>query len=94
MYDYGMSISSGEFEIHDEWAAVPSDLVFAYLLAIVTCAKAKTVYLAGLDGYDSDLRNQPIEDILREYLRLSNRPVLKTLTPTKYKLKSEPLFFA
>jgi 4-hydroxy 2-oxovalerate aldolase len=94
LLDFGISVSSAGFEFHEQYAQLPTSLVMAYSLAVATCGEAKRIYLVGFDGYaEGDPRNTESENILSFYNQAINTKEIISLTPTRYKIKKESIFF-
>ena len=56
-----------------------------YAISIAVAGKAKTIKLAGLDGYDSsDPDNDNTEELLRLFIRDIFKKKLISLTKTKF----------
>ena len=76
------------------WVSLPFSLVMAYTFAIATSGKASLIYMVGVDGYaDGDPRNKESEKIISEYKKSKKSVELIRLTPTKYSLRQQSIFF-
>lgn len=94
LFDFGIAISNDGFEFHEHYAQLPTSLVMAYSLAVATSGDAKRIYLVGFDGYpEGDPRNIESENILSAYNQAVNVIEIICLTPTRYKVKKESIFF-
>ncbi len=84
--DYGIGISSGDFEAFEKYCLIPNSLVLSYALALVKGGNGNKIYLAGFDGYDSDdSRNDEINELFSQFkLSYPNSKVI-AITSTKYK---------
>ena len=67
---------------------MPNSLAISYALGICTSGEAKSIFLAGLDGYtENSPKKFEMDDLFQNY-KLENKSVtLSSLTPTNYKLK-------
>jgi len=84
--DFGIGVSSGYFDFHENYCLVPNSLVLSYALSICVSGKANKIYLAGFDGYqNSDSRNEEINELLIKFKTYSPESNLIAITPTKYK---------
>ena len=83
--DYGIGISKGYFKSFDEYCMIPNSLVLSYSLALVTGGKAKKIFLAGFDGYNSDdSRNDEINELFFQFKNSYPKSEVIAITPTKY----------
>ncbi len=93
LYDYGVSVQHGIFDVRENYSIVPSSVVFAYALAVVTAGNASRVLFAGIDGFsEGDPRQIEMENILAMYQSISNRVPLLSVTPTKYLLNTTSIY--
>ena len=85
IYDYGLILEKDSFKFKKNYCKLDSPLVAAYALGIMHKAKAKTIYLAGFDGYiDNKELNNQMEIVFKKFKNLKNAPSLVTLTPSLY----------
>ncbi|MBO1922995.1 aldolase catalytic domain-containing protein [Thiomicrorhabdus sp. 6S3-12] len=85
LLDFGIALNEKGFEFHAYDAELPSSLVIAYVLAVVTSGRAERVFLAGFDGYPAgDSRNNEIAQTFRQYQWHTESKKLISLTPTSY----------
>ena len=85
--NFGMKIKSGIYEFYETTCSVPSPLVIAYALGVITSGASAECYLAGIDGYESgDPRNEEIRNILSVYLDSNQSIPLKSVTETIFNL--------
>ncbi len=90
--DFGICISS-KFSFGNKKCNIPLPLVFAYSLGIATSGKAKKIFLAGFDGYESDdPRRFEMDQLLSLYNSSSKSKEIISLTPTKYKINTFSLY--
>lgn len=89
LLDFGLGIEAGKFQFHETFCILPTSLVLAYALAVVTCGNAKRILMAGFDGYPSDdPRNNETACILNEFRRSTGDDNLISVTPTRHKIRS------
>ncbi len=85
--DFGLTVSEDGFEFLQRSARLPSSLVVAYVLAIITSGRASRIMMAGFDGYPADdPRNEEMEELLARYLEHPGRLPVQAITPTRYHL--------
>ena len=88
IYDYGLNIKEGAFEIRSKTATLDNSLAAAYALAICTQAGAKKIHLIGFDGYQkNDVRFQEMSEVIERYSKLPNAAKLYSLTPTLFEIE-------
>lgn len=93
LLDFGIGIESNRFEFHDTHCIVPTSLVLAYSLAVVTSGKALNILLAGFDGYPAgDPRNDETGMVFEQYRKAVGFDHLMSVTPTVYKLRSSSIY--
>jgi 4-hydroxy 2-oxovalerate aldolase len=86
--NYGIRIKNNEFKIKKNYCILPSDLGFAYAIALLTIGQANKIFMAGIDGYpDNELKNDEILSIISKYKNLKNHKELISITPTIFPLK-------
>ena len=91
--DFGVDIKHNSFKFYKSSAIVPNSLAITYALAISNSGKAKKIFLAGFDGYDSDdSRRREIDEILLLYQSLKKKITIESITPTKYKIQSRSVY--
>jgi len=85
LLDFGICIEDGKFEVDEDTCTIPNSLVISYALAIACSGKAKTIFLAGFDGYEpGDQRNVEMESMIELYQSSVDAPRLVAVTPTTY----------
>ena len=88
IYDYGLNIKEGAFEIGSKTATLDNSLAAAYGLAVCTQAGAKKINLIGFDGYQkNDVRFQEMSEVIERYSKLPNAAKLYSLTPTLFEIE-------
>ena len=71
--DFGMRVQSDTFIFGDTHCVTPTSLVLAYAFAVFGSGKAKSLYLAGFDGYPGeDARNEEMNSVIRRYTEEDN----------------------
>jgi len=87
--DFGLTIQANQFSFDAMNCTLPSSLVVAYALAIATSGQAKSIYLAGFDGYSADdLRKKEADEVFNLYQKHQNALPLQSITPTLYEIPS------
>lgn len=85
IYDYGIEIQKGMFEVNDTFAILPYDNTTSYALAIILGSEVKSVTAIGVDGYElQDIRHQEMTEIFVAYNSYKNSIPITALTPTVY----------
>jgi len=85
--DFGLTIQPETFNFEESFCTLPSLLVIAYTLAIATSGKAKSIYLAGFDGYGAgDPRKKETDDVFYQYQKHADSLPLLSITPTLYEV--------
>lgn len=93
--DFGMSVTENNFDFFTTYSFVPTSIVVAYALAISTSGQANKIYLAGFDGYEDiadDPRNSEMEGLFSIYQQNCDAIEIKSITPTRYKIKTESVY--
>ncbi|SFX08793.1 aldolase catalytic domain-containing protein [Marinospirillum alkaliphilum] len=87
LLDYGLKVQSDTFEFHENFCLLPTSLVAAYALALLTSGKARKIAMAGFDGYGADdPRSKEMQSLLDVYQRNEAAIPLESITPTRYNL--------
>lgn len=85
IYDFGLAVTEEKFLFHESFCILPTSLVVAYALAIAASGKAKTVLMAGFDGYAADdPRNREMDGLIKQYESTPDACKLFSITPTRY----------
>ncbi len=93
LLDYGLTVQPDRFEFAEYHCVLPSSLVIAYALAVVTSGRAKQVLLAGFDGYGvDDRRNAEMANLFSAYSETKAALQLIAITPTRYGLQSVSIY--
>ena len=91
--DYGIQVKTNTFKFENKKSIIPNSLAISYALAICNSGKAKKIYLAGFDGYQSDdARTIQMDKMLSLYSLINSAVELISITPTKYKVKSTSVY--
>ncbi len=91
--DFGLHITTGNFEFHEHYASLPSALVIAYALGVVTSGGCARIYLAGFDGYGrGDPRTDEVQDAFDAYSKSRSSVELVAITPTCYSISSKSVY--
>lgn len=85
--NFGVEVKEGVFGFFDSHCVTPSSLVAAYALSIASSGKARKIYMAGFDGYDSDdPRTKEMQALLDLYQSSEASLPISAITPTRYNL--------
>ena len=86
IYDYGVSIKGvSSVLVRDKYCIIPNPLAIGYALSLVLSGKAKSVKLAGFDGYEkSDPDYDNTEELLKIFIKKYFKNKLTSLTKTKF----------
>ena len=86
-YDFGLKINENKDpEISKRNCLLPYPLAVGYALSISISGKAKSILLAGFDGYDrSDPEHDQTEEILAKFKKKYLKQNIISLTKTSYK---------
>ena len=91
--DFGVKIKQNSFKFYKSSAIIPNSLAITYALAIANSGRAKKIFLAGFDGYDTDdARRREIDELFHLYQSLHKKIDLVSITPTKYKVQSRSVY--
>ena len=87
IYDFGLQINENKDpEISKTNCLLPYPLAVGYALSISISGKAKSILLAGFDGYDrSDPEYDQTEEILAKFKKKYLKQKIMSLTKTRYK---------
>lgn len=93
LLDFGVVVKSDLFEFKERFATVPGPLVIAYALAIATSGKARSITLAGFDGFSSDdPRAREMDEVFKNYQDTSGSVPLLSITPTRYAIPATSVY--
>ena len=87
IFDYGLAVNSiKKILVKNKYCFLPSPLALGYSLSIAISGKAKSITLAGFDGYNtSDSNQDETEQIFKEFINLYKEYKFLSLTKSKYK---------
>ena len=90
--NYGFLNKGKNFEFFDTYATSSYMFALAYALSIANSGQAKSILIAGIDGYNNDELNSEMNELIKSYYK--NKKSLKaiSITPTKYKIKTKSVF--
>jgi 4-hydroxy 2-oxovalerate aldolase len=93
IFDYGLNLKNGEFNISETGCILPWPLAFAYAISVITQANANEIQMVGFDGFKpEDPRQGEMNEVLSTYALQQNRLPLKALTPTSYMIPQGSIF--
>lgn len=93
VYDFGLAVTEEKFLFHESFCTLPTSLVVAYALAVAASGKAKSVLMAGFDGYAADdPRNREMDKLIKIYESTQNACKLFSITPTRYDIKTKSVY--
>lgn len=91
--DFGLTVEMESFEFGQYFCTVPTSLVIAYALAIVTSGNATRVLMSGFDGYSADdPRSQEMQKLLSLYQSNPKALPLVAVTSTRYSLPAQSIY--
>lgn len=93
LLDFGVVVKPCSFEFKERFATVPAPLVIAYALAIATSGKARSITLAGFDGFSmEDPRTREMDEVFKYYQETTGAVPLLSITPTRYALPTSSVY--
>lgn len=93
IFDFGMQVKPGHFEITETSCVVPNNLVISYTLAIAAASKVNTIYLAGFEGYTADdPRRKEMDQVFELFTTQFGHIHIYSITPTKYNIESRSIY--
>lgn len=93
LLDFGIGLARDTFRFGETGCVVPSALVIAYALAMLSSGQAARIRLAGFDGYaPGDRRNEEMEDLLMLFQAQPGAAPVAAITPTVYPLHAESVY--
>ncbi len=91
--DFGLKVEAEIFAFGRHYCSVPTSLVIAYALAIMTSGRATRVLMSGFDGYGADdPRSQEMQSLLSLYQSIPEALPLVAVTPTRYSLAAQSIY--
>ena len=90
IYDYGLTIGpTSKITVKNKYCVLPSPLAIGYVLSMVISGKARSVKVAGLDGYEkSDPDYDNTDELLKIFVKKYFKSKLVSLTKTKFNFLS------
>ena len=93
LLDYGLGVKPDTFDFADTHCVIPTSLVVAYALAVMTSGGAQRVLMAGFDGYGADdLRSQEMQQVLGCYQACNNAIQIIAVTASRYNICSQSIY--
>ena len=87
-YDYGAVVKADKIEVNKNYCLIPNFLALSYALCIAIAGGGENIIFAGLDGYsDNVVQKKETDNTLKLFQKQHKKLVIKSLTPTKYKIK-------
>lgn len=91
--DYGINVTPGGFCALDAGAEIPASLVAPYAMAFSVAGGAKTIYLAGFDGFQlDDPRQSEMVRLIELFKGVYPDTKLVSLTPTSYPVSMSSVY--
>ena len=91
--DFGLNIAPGKFSFGAVHCTLPTSLVVAYALAVVSSGNASKVLMAGFDGFGADdPRSHEMKQLFEQYQATDQAVNLVAITPTRYGLQTESVY--
>lgn len=85
--DYGLIIDEKNTLVTKEYCKLDKILVLPYALSFLTINKVKKIYLAGFDGYESDvISRRENNKILKKFANQKSKNYFQFITPSFYKI--------
>ncbi|WP_217190867.1 aldolase catalytic domain-containing protein [Pseudomonas shirazica] len=93
LLDFGITVNPDMFEFNSTHCTLPTSLVFAYALAIAASGDARSINLAGFDGYGADdPRTAEVESVLELFLKSTPELPVTAVTPSRYAIESKSIY--
>ena len=91
--NFNYSSKAKKFIFKKTYAASPYNLAISYAISICNCKNAKTIFLAGFDGYENnEKKNSQMNQMFKDYFKNTKAIKIKSITPTKYILDTISVF--
>ena len=85
--DYGLQVKKNIFEFKKKNCIIPNSLALSYSLAIANSGKARSIYLAGFDGYDNNnFKNDEVKNVFFNYRKTKQSTKIKFITKSIYNI--------
>jgi len=87
IFDYGLAINTNDkIKINNKFCCLPYPLALGYSLCIAFSGKAKSITVAGFDGYKkSDVDRDETEELFSKILKKQKNYKIMSLTKSKFK---------
>ena len=93
VFDFGLKVQAGCFDFADTHCTAPTSLVMAYAFAVAASGGARTLYLAGFDGYPGeDPRNMEMNRVVKQFLAANQTLPLIGITPSRYDVIKQSVY--
>lgn len=91
--DFGLNVEAECFEFAETHCTTPTSLVMAYAFAVAASGRARTLYLAGFDGYPGeDPRNIEMNRVVQQFQDANGALPLIAITPSRYNVVKQSLY--
>ena len=85
--DFGLQVKNKKFRFEKNYAVLPNSLAITYALGICTSGNCQKIFIAGLDGYNSNIpKKYEMEELFQNYKLEKMAKKIISLTPTTYKI--------
>ena len=94
--DYGLSTRYYKFDFQKNYCNIPRPLVLLYAISAAISGNAKSIKIAGVDGYEEgDPRNSQLEELLTLLLKEEKvSQKIKSITPSLFKnINQESVYY-
>lgn len=93
LLDFGLEVQANTFGFFKSHAILPTSLVIAYALAVVTSGQASQIWLAGFDGYGADdPRTVEMQQLFTAYAANAAHVNFSSITPTRYTIPIHSIY--
>ena len=85
--NYGLIIDEKDNKIYDNYCVLDKALVLPYVLSFLTTSDFKSIYFAGLDGYENNsVMRKENNKILNKFKKINAKKIFKFLIKIKNKI--------
>jgi len=85
--DFGLNVEDDNFIFNEYCCTLPSSVVVAYALGVVSSGQASQLLLAGFDGYGADdPRSTEMNKLFERYIASEGALPVTSITATRYRL--------
>jgi 4-hydroxy 2-oxovalerate aldolase len=92
LWDYGLNITPGVFEVREKECTLPYELSIGYALSLACIGKANSISLVGFDGYGIDDNRQTKMIELFNLFKEVSIQTITTLTPSTYNISQSSIY--